>query len=88
MLVSPTLNSMGPDRPIKLGVQVDDISPQTKAFIPLSAPGTLPEEWDGTDGFVANAIVPVVISWYAPPGAHTLKVRQSHLEGLLSILNT
>ena len=53
---------------------MDEQSPQTIPFIPLSAPGTLPPEWDGTDGYVANAIVPVITDWPAPPGAHTLKV--------------
>ncbi|KAL5526415.1 hypothetical protein ACEPAF_8138 [Sanghuangporus sanghuang] len=74
VLVSPTLNSMGPDRPISFGVQMDDQDHQTKAFIPLSAPGTLPDEWDGTDGFVANAVVPVTTAWSALPGAHTLRL--------------
>ena len=57
---------------------MDDQEPQVKAFIPLSAPGTLPDEWNGTDGFVANAIVPVVTTWSAPPGAHTVKVSGEH----------
>ncbi|THH00581.1 hypothetical protein EW145_g7057 [Phellinidium pouzarii] len=74
LLVSPSLNSMGPDRPIKIAVQIDDQTPQTVAFIPPSAPGTLPPQWDGNDGFVANAIVSVVTNWSAPPGAHTFKI--------------
>ncbi|KAL5526413.1 hypothetical protein ACEPAF_8136 [Sanghuangporus sanghuang] len=74
VLVSPTLNSMGPDRPIKIAVQMDKQPPQTVAFIPSSAPGTLPAQWDGDDGFVANAIVSVVTNWTAYPGAHTLKL--------------
>ncbi|KAI5117957.1 hypothetical protein M0805_001619 [Coniferiporia weirii] len=74
VLVSPTLNYMGPNEPISIAVQMDDQTPQTVAFIPTSAPGTLPAQWDGNDGFVANAIVSVVTSWPAAPGAHTLKV--------------
>ncbi|KAH8117845.1 hypothetical protein DFH11DRAFT_1839415 [Phellopilus nigrolimitatus] len=74
VLVSPSLNSMGPDRPIKIAVQMDSQVPQTVAFIPPSAPGTLPAQWDGNDGFVANAIVSVVTNWTASPGAHTLKL--------------
>ncbi|EJD06965.1 uncharacterized protein FOMMEDRAFT_102997 [Fomitiporia mediterranea MF3/22] len=74
VLVSPTLNFMGPDRPIKVAVQMDSQSPQTVAFIPSAPPGQLPPQWDGDDGFVANAIVNVVTSWSAPPGAHTLKL--------------
>ncbi|EJD06938.1 uncharacterized protein FOMMEDRAFT_152276 [Fomitiporia mediterranea MF3/22] len=74
VLVSPTLNSMGPDRPIKIAVQMDDQTPQTVAFIPPAPPGTLPPQWDGNDGFVANAIVSVPTSWSAQPGAHTLKL--------------
>ena len=74
VLVSPTLNFMGSDRPVKIGVQMDEQSPQTVAFIPLSDPGQLPDEWGGNDGFVANSIVSVVTNWTASPGAHTLKV--------------
>lgn len=74
VLVSPTLNYISPDRPINIAVQMDDQDPQTVAFIPSAAPGQLPAEWDGNDGFVANAAVSVVTDWTAPPGAHTLKV--------------
>ena len=78
---------MGPDRPIKVAVQVDSQTPQTVAFIPPSSPGTLPPQWDGNDGFVANAIVSVVTNWAAAPGAHTLKVniyvQSGHLDVLL-----
>ena len=72
--VSPTLSTMGPDRPIKIAVQMDDQDPQTIPFIPASAPGTFPPEWDGTNGFIANAIVNVITTWSAFPGSHTLKV--------------
>ena len=74
LLLSPQLNQMGPDRPIAVAVQVDDESIQTEYFIPPAPPGTLPPQWNGNDGFVANAIVPVNTSWKAAPGAHTLKV--------------
>jgi len=72
--VSPTLNNMGPTRPISIAVQVDSETPQTVQFIPASAPGTLPPQWDGNDGFVANAIVDVATNFTASPGAHTLKL--------------
>lgn len=78
-LVSPTLNYIGPDEPIGLAVQVDALAPQTVYFIPPAAPGTLPAEWDGNDGFVANSIVDAVTSFVAPPGAHTLKVSPKSL---------
>lgn len=73
--VSPTLNSFGPDRPISFAVQVDSQAPQIQQFIPPAAPGSLPAQWDGNDGFVANAIVNVVTNVSASPGAHTLTVR-------------
>ena len=83
VLVSPTLNSMGPDRPIKIAVQMDGQSPQTVAFIPPAPPGKLPPQWDGNDGFVANSIVSVMSHWSAPPGAHTLKVSKSNSQKAL-----
>lgn len=67
---------MGSDRPIKVAVQIDSQEPQTVAFIPDAPPGQLPAQWDGNDGFVANAAVDVVTNWPLPPGAHTLKVRK------------
>lgn len=67
---------MGPNETVKIAVQIDDQAPQTVAFIPDSAPGTLPDAWDGNDGFAANAIVSVVTNWTASPGAHTLKVSE------------
>ena len=73
-LVSPTLNNLGPDEPIGLAVQLDSQAPQTVYFIPPAAPGQLPAQWDGNDGFVANSIVDAMTSFVAPPGAHTLKV--------------
>ena len=77
VLVSPTLNFMAVDEPIKIAVQMDEQSPQTIAFIPYADPGTLPAQWDGNDGFVANAIVNVTTNWTAAPGAHTLTVWNS-----------
>ena len=65
---------MGPDRPLKIAIQMDDQTPQTVAFIPASAPGTQPAAWGGNDGFVANNAVFVPTSWTIAPGAHTLKV--------------
>lgn len=77
--VSPSLSANGLDRPIALAIQVDSQTPQTKYFIPASAPGTEPPQWDGLDGFVSNNIVPVVTEFTAPPGAHTLTVNRQSL---------
>ncbi|KAF8889120.1 hypothetical protein BD779DRAFT_1662212 [Infundibulicybe gibba] len=74
-LVSPSLNANGVDRPLGLAIQVDNQTPVAKYFIPPAVPGTLPDAWDGTDGFVANSIVSVVTNFSGiNPGAHTLKV--------------
>jgi hypothetical protein len=56
-LVSPTLNSLEPNRPVGVAVSVDSLEPQTTYFIPLAAPGSLPPQWDGTDGFVVRLFV-------------------------------
>ena len=74
-MVSPTLNNMGPDEPIAFAMQLDGGSVETMYFIPPAAPGTLPPQWNGYDGYVANAIVDVPMTVKAAPGAHTLKVR-------------
>ena len=76
-MLSPTLNFMGPDEPIKIGVQMDDQSIQTLPFIPPSSPGTLPPQWNGDDGYVANSIVSASVNVPASPGTHTLKVRST-----------
>ncbi|KAI0791027.1 hypothetical protein C8Q75DRAFT_890923 [Abortiporus biennis] len=73
-LVSPSLNAFGPDRPLALAVQVDSSAPQTTYFIPTAPAGSLPDAWDGLDGFVANSIVSIHNTFSAPPGAHTLKI--------------
>lgn len=65
---------MGPDRPMKIAVQMDDMEPQTISFIPDYAPGTLPSTWQGNDGYISNAAIDVNTTWPAAPGAHTLKV--------------
>ena len=78
--VSPSLNSMGPQQPIGVAVQLDNQTPKTMYFIPPSKPGTLPAQWSGNDGFAANSIVDVQSSWAnAWPGKHTLKVRRPKL---------
>lgn len=74
LTISPTLNNMGPDRPLKIAIQMDAQTPQTIAFIPPSAPGTLPAAWSGNDGFVADNAVFVPTTWSIVPGPHTLKV--------------
>lgn len=74
VLVSPSLNANGDDRPLALGVQVDSQTPQTTYFIPSAAPGAEPAAWDGLDGWVANSIVPIIGTFLANPGSHTLKL--------------
>ena len=74
-MVSPTLNNMGPTEPISFAMQLDGGNVQTMQFIPPAAPGTLPPQWSGNDGYVANAIVDVPMTVAAAPGKHTLKVR-------------
>ena len=56
--VAPTLNDLGPDRPIALAVSIDSLEPQTTYFIPPAAPGELPPQWDGLDGFVVCKVLP------------------------------
>lgn len=72
--VSPSLNANGADRPIGFAVQIDSDSPQTSYYMPPAAPGQQPAAWGGNDGFAANVIVPVMQSFNATPGSHTLKV--------------
>ncbi len=52
--VAPTLNANGDDRPVALAVQVDSLAPQTTYFIPPAVPGSLPDAWDGLDGFAVS----------------------------------
>ncbi|KDQ23911.1 glycoside hydrolase family 115 protein [Pleurotus ostreatus PC15] len=71
-LVSPSLNANGLDRPLGVAVQIDNLNPQTKYFIPPAVPGALPSEWNT---FVANSIVPVQTSFTGlQPGTHTLRI--------------
>lgn len=72
LYISPSLNALGPDRPLAIGVQMDSGEPQVSYFIPNATPGDLPAQWDGMDGWVANNIVTVPFSLEAEPGAHTL----------------
>ena len=57
VFVSPSLNANGDDRPLAIGVQVDDDEPQTTYFIPPAAPGSLPPQWDGNDGFAVRILM-------------------------------
>lgn len=52
--VSPSLNAYGTDRPIAVAVSIDSLAPQTTYFFPPAVPGSLPPQWDGTDGFVVS----------------------------------
>ncbi|PIL23731.1 hypothetical protein GSI_13481 [Ganoderma sinense ZZ0214-1] len=72
--MSPSLNSLGDDRPLGIALQVDSGAAQTKYFVPPATPGTLPAAWDGLDGWVAASINDVSFDFVVPPGAHTLKV--------------
>lgn len=73
--MSPSLNALGNDHPLRLAVQLDSQDAQTTQFIPDATPGNLPAAWGGPDGFVANSIVPVTGLWTnVSPGAHTLKI--------------
>ena len=75
MKVSPSLNSLGDDRPLGLAVQIDGGSAQTQHFVPKSNPGSLPDAWGGDDGWAANSIIDVSFKFSVGTGAHTLKVR-------------
>ena len=74
-LVSPSLNTLGDDRPLGLAFQIDDGAPKTNYFVPKSVPGQVPAPWNGNDGWVANSIIDVPFVFPTQPGAHTLKVR-------------
>ncbi|KAH8822674.1 hypothetical protein DL96DRAFT_1714124 [Flagelloscypha sp. PMI_526] len=91
--VSPVLNSYA--RPLAFGVALDSQTITNVSFVPASNPGTLPTAWKGLDGWVANSIIPVPVSFSAvQPGAHTFKlymlepavVVQKIVFGMLSIL--
>ncbi|KXN92532.1 hypothetical protein AN958_05387 [Leucoagaricus sp. SymC.cos] len=73
--VSPSLNALGNDHPLRLAVQLDSQDTKTTQLIPNADPGNLPVAWGGTDGFVANSIVPITNLWNnVNAGAHTLKI--------------
>lgn len=72
--VAPTLNNYDPSRPVALAVSVDGLAPVTTYFFPAAAPGSLPPQWDGTDGFVANSFIDVPNNFSLVPGPHTLKI--------------
>lgn len=77
--VSPSLNTLGDNRPMALALQVDDGATETVHFVPPAKPGTLPAGWGGKDGWVANSIIDVPFVFPVQPGAHTLKVRITEL---------
>ncbi|KAI0691797.1 hypothetical protein BC835DRAFT_1278866 [Cytidiella melzeri] len=72
--VAPTLNALGDDRALKIAVSVDSGEPVITQFIADEVPGSVPPDWDGLDGFIANSIVSVVNTLDVAPGAHTLKI--------------
>ncbi|KAF8894306.1 hypothetical protein CPB85DRAFT_1330172 [Mucidula mucida] len=58
--------------PLGFAVQLDSQPVNSSYFMPLSAPGTLPDEWGS---FVNDSIVPVTFSFDGlSPGAHVLKL--------------
>ncbi|KAK0237297.1 hypothetical protein EDD85DRAFT_908116 [Armillaria nabsnona] len=72
--VSPSLNANGADRPLDVAIALDG-EVLSSYFIPPAAPGVLPAVWGGYDGFVANSIVPIALSFTGmKPGAHILKI--------------
>ncbi|KAK0445619.1 glycoside hydrolase family 115 protein [Desarmillaria tabescens] len=72
--VSPSLNANGLDRPLGVAIALDG-EVMSSYFIPPAVPGALPDAWDGLDGFVANSIVPIQLSFSGiEPGSHTLKI--------------
>lgn len=72
--VSPSLNSFGEDRLLALAIQIDSDAPQISYYMPTSAPGSEPPQWDGNDGFAANNIVTLPMTFAVQPGPHTLTV--------------
>lgn len=77
--MGPSLNALGPDRPLAVALQVDSGEPQVTYF-PNGAPGAEPPQWDTLDGWAADNLIFVPGSFVAPPGAHTLKVRALELD--------
>lgn len=69
--VSPSLNALGPDRPLAIGMQIDSDEPQVSYYIPNATPGSLPDAWSQ---WVSENIVTVPMNFTASPGAHTLTV--------------
>ncbi|OBZ74822.1 hypothetical protein A0H81_05528 [Grifola frondosa] len=72
--VSPSLNSLGDDRPLAIAMQIDSGALQTNYFVPPASGGNLPPQWDGNDGWAANSIISVPMVFTASSGAHTLKL--------------
>ncbi|KAK0200680.1 glycoside hydrolase family 115 protein [Desarmillaria ectypa] len=72
--VSPSLNANGADRPLGVAIALDG-KVMSSYFIPPAAPGVLPAVWGGYDGFVANSIVPIRLSFPGmKSGRHTFKI--------------
>ncbi|KAJ3733166.1 hypothetical protein DFJ43DRAFT_995830 [Lentinula guzmanii] len=73
--LSPSLNANGADRPLAFALQVGSDPIQSSYFIPPDvAPGAEPAPWSGLDGFAANVIVSVNMTFNVTPGAQTLKL--------------
>ncbi|KIK66278.1 glycoside hydrolase family 115 protein [Collybiopsis luxurians FD-317 M1] len=73
--LSPSLNANGDDRPLGFALQVGSEPIQTSYFIPPDAtPGGEPVAWAGRDGFAANVIVSVNMTFNITPGPQTMKL--------------
>lgn len=73
--LSPSLNAYGADRPLAFALQVNSEPIQTSYFIPPDVtPGGEPAPWGGLNGFAANVIVSVNMTFNVSSGAQTLKV--------------
>jgi len=75
VLLTPSFNANGDDRPLGLAIQLDSGTPVASYPIAVAIPGGEPAGWDGLDGLVANSIAPSVTNFTGvSPGAHTLKI--------------
>jgi len=73
--LSPSLNAYGADRPLAFALQVNSEPIQTSYFIPPDVtPGGEPAPWGGLNGFAANVIVSVNMTFNVSVGAQTLKL--------------
>ncbi|OCH83989.1 hypothetical protein OBBRIDRAFT_742368 [Obba rivulosa] len=72
--MGPTLNGLGPDRPLAFAMAMDSGEPQVDYFVPEGPPGGYPPQWNGYDGWVADNLIYTNLSFVALPGVHTVKI--------------